>query len=47
MYHWPALNSFAWSGVSVALPLIGLSAGEPLFVSQSITGPFLPAIAGP
>src|SRR5271167_1996095 len=47
MYHSPALNCCACSGVSVASPFIGLSAGLPFSVSQMTGGPFLPAAAGP
>src|SRR5579864_7867395 len=39
MYQSPASNCFAWSGVSVALPVIGLSTGLPFLVSQITTGP--------
>ena len=47
MYHSPAANCLACSGVSVALPVIGFVGGRLACVSQITTGAFWPAFAGP
>jgi hypothetical protein len=46
-YHSPAVNCCACSGVSVALPLIGLGTGAPFSLNQITGGAFLPSDAGP
>jgi hypothetical protein len=46
-YHFPAEKSLACSGVSVACPVMGLSAGLPCLVSQTCTPAFSPLPAGP